>query len=607
MKDTELHSTPTEVNPPDPQAEPQIKVQTESQAGSQGPQPSVEDVATTDNTVADASATNTVMADTATDNAATTSTAAIVAPAKPKKSHRTLVIVAVAILAVLGVAGTALALTLGQNHSSDNPSNDSNGQSSIGNTPDRISDFDLAFLEDKTTNQLYSPLSIKYALGMLEVGAAGDSRQQIEDAIGSLAPQKYPNNKNMSFANALFINNKLPDDTIKDSYTTAISEQFGAEIRRVPFTSATPINNWVSDKTFGLIKDLVTDEMLRPVSSPEQYFALVNALAIDMEWINKIQPYDKEYGVSFRHINYSSYVNPFELTGFARQPFNNSSVNVNALHLAATVHKYDILSDLGVDKIRQTIIDKYTEWLNDEDGAILCDENMDFPAPEVYVEQYLEELGDGGYKTVSSSTDFSMYDDDEVKVFAKDLRTYDGITLQYVGIMPKTTSLKDYVKNLTTDSLTATIGRLKAIEYENFKDGVITDIVANIPVFKFQYKLDLVDALQSIGITDVFSDTKADLSNLANDATGLYIGNAVHQTTVDFSNDGIKASAATALVGGKGAGGCYFRYDFDVPVEKIDLTFDNPYLFLIRDKDSGAIWFVGTVYEPTIYTPAKYK
>ena len=43
---------------------------------------------------------------------------------------------------------------------------------------------------------------------------------------------------------------------------------------------------------------------------------------------------------------------------------------------------------------------------------------------------------------------------------------------------------------------------------------------------------------------------------------------------------------------------CGFDYKFDVPVEKIDLTFANPYMFIIRDKDTGEVWFTGTVYEP---------
>lgn len=528
------------------------------------------------------------------------------APVSPKKPHKlskkSLIIIIIAVLIVLGTAGTAAALILTRDRS-DAPETSENPTTSASDLPDRLTDFDLAFLkqENATTNFLYSPLSIKYALAMLEEGAAGDSKAQIEAAVGSLTLPKYPSNNHMSFANALFINNKLPDDTIKTSYAAALRDEFGAEVLRIPFSSAVPINNWVSDKTFGLIKELVTDETLQPTGAPEQYFALINALAIDMEWINKIQPQKDDYSVSFRHINYGSYVNPFEFAGFNRLSFDGS-LDVNALELAATINKYNILEDLGVDNIRQTIIDEYSKWLVDEDGGVLCaaDAKEPFPAPEVYVEEYLQELGDGGYKTVKSSTDFSLYDDDDLKAFAKDLKTYDDVTLQYVGIMPKSVSLQSYVKNLTTDQLNTVIDNLKTISYDNFKDGVITDIHANIPVFKFQGGIEnLPNSLESIGITDIFSETKANLSGITDDYSGLYIGDAVHKATIDFSNDGIKASAATALVGGKGAGGCAFYYDFDVPVEKIDLTFDKPYLFLIRDKNSGTIWFIGTVYEPT--------
>ena len=52
------------------------------------------------------------------------------------------------------------------------------------------------------------------------------------------------------------------------------------------------------------------------------------------------------------------------------------------------------------------------------------------------------------------------------------------------------------------------------------------------------------------------------------------------------------------MVGGAGDVNCSFEYDYDVPVEEIDITFDKPYMFIIRDKDNKEVWFAGTVYEP---------
>ena len=107
--------------------------------------------------------------------------------------------------------------------------------------------------------------------------------------------------------------------------------------------------------------------------------------------------------------------------------------------------------------------------------------------------------------------------------------------------------------------------------------------------------MDLINNLKRFGITDIFDESKADLSNLT--SSKAVISKATHKANIEFSNVGIKAAAATA-VGGAGATGCWYDYIYDVPVEKIDLTFDKPYLFLIRDKESGEVWFTGTVYEP---------
>ena len=106
-----------------------------------------------------------------------------------------------------------------------------------------------------------------------------------------------------------------------------------------------------------------------------------------------------------------------------------------------------------------------------------------------------------------------------------------------------------------------------------------------------------MDDLNKLGVTDVFDSKKADLSKLS-DAKGVYINHASHKANIDFSNDGIKAAAATA-VGGMGSAAGGFDYLYEVPVETIDITFDKPYLYLIRDKASGEVWFTGTVYNPT--------
>ena len=111
----------------------------------------------------------------------------------------------------------------------------------------------------------------------------------------------------------------------------------------------------------------------------------------------------------------------------------------------------------------------------------------------------------------------------------------------------------------------------------------------------------MINDLKNIGITDVFDSTTANLSKITS-ITGAYISNAFHKANIEFSNEGIKAAAAIEA-SGMGSTGCGFIYDYEIPVETIDLTFDNPFMFIIREKISGQVWFTGTVYNPYDYIP----
>ena len=86
-------------------------------------------------------------------------------------------------------------------------------------TGNGLEKFDLYFLqlENNSKNSVYSPLSIKYALAMLNEGTGGESHEQIKNIIGDYKPKKYNNNDHMSFANALFI---------RDTYNSQINDEY---------------------------------------------------------------------------------------------------------------------------------------------------------------------------------------------------------------------------------------------------------------------------------------------------------------------------------------------------------------------------------------------
>lgn len=525
---------------------------------------------------------------------------------KKYKVYRWLIVIAVIILGVLALYFGIIRKNneKGNTLKVDEVATDKKEESTTKELKE-ISNFDYAFLklENGKENKIYSPLSIRYALNMLKDGATGESKLQIAKVIGepSKTVKKYTSGENMSFANALFVRDTYKEN-VKSTYTDLLKSKYNAEVSYDVFASADNINNWISGKTFNLINNMLSN------IKEEDNFFLVNALGIDMEWENQFFKYRPI--CHYAHENFLWSVSE----NVRKKKFGENNIDVSAMEITASINNYDIISELGKENIINTVSEVFKEWakgLNTEYvekygnfTGDLSDANIEKEINEYlygdgteYNKGYLAELSEN-YGSVNKSVDFSVYTDDEVKVFAKDLKEYNGTTLQYVGIMPTNKSLDSYVENVTESEINNIISNLKELKTEDFKQGVITKITGYIPKFKFDYDLDLKSDLVKLGVTDIFEKGNANLTEFTEDSD-IYVGNALHKANIEFTQEGIKAAAAT-IVGGFGAGGS-FDYLYNVPVEEIDLTFDKPYMFVIRDKEDGTVWFTGTVYEPLLW------
>ncbi|OUM59397.1 Non-catalytic module family DOC2 [Piromyces sp. E2] len=145
---------------------------------------------------------------------------------------------------------------------------DSDGQWVIPGNPE----FDFTFLklENNKKNMLYSPLSIKYALQML-----------LEGAVGTEQLTKYKNiDQKLSLANSVFIRDKIYS-YVKSTFINTLKQKYDSEVVKDSFTSAAIANKWIEEKTFGIIKNMLSDEIFE---DPETAMLLINALAIQIEW-----------------------------------------------------------------------------------------------------------------------------------------------------------------------------------------------------------------------------------------------------------------------------------------------------------------------------------
>ncbi len=122
---------------------------------------------------------------------------------------------------------------------------------------------------------------------------------------------------------------------------------------------------------------------------------------------------------------------------------------------------------------------------------------------------------------------------------------------------------------------------------------VWTDIELYLPSFEFEFTAGLGEILQSMGMTDAFDPGTADFSGMVDGDVPdpLFIGDVLHKAFISVDEDGTEAAAATAvlMLAGSAPG---------EPAEPIEVRIDRPFIFAIRDVQTGTILFLGRVLDP---------
>jgi serine protease inhibitor len=107
-----------------------------------------------------------------------------------------------------------------------------------------------------------------------------------------------------------------------------------------------------------------------------------------------------------------------------------------------------------------------------------------------------------------------------------------------------------------------------------------------LPKFKFEYENQLNNELTDLGLGIAFSDF-ADFTGI-NKEGGLAISRVKHKTFIEVNEEGTEAAAVTSVVVGVTSAG---------PGTNV-FAIDHPFLFVIKEKYTNAILFMGTVTDP---------
>ena len=176
-----------------------------------------------------------------------------------KNKKKVIIIISIIVLLLISI----ITLVILKNKKKTNDIDITNNASLYKINDNALDAFDLYFLQsnNKNKNVIYSPLSIKYALSMLSDASTDKTRIEIANILGSFEAKKYENNQNLSLANAMFIKDSYKKN-IKDTYINLIKNNYNAQIIYDSFESPKNINNWVKNKTLGLIDNLLDDTII---------------------------------------------------------------------------------------------------------------------------------------------------------------------------------------------------------------------------------------------------------------------------------------------------------------------------------------------------------
>ncbi|MEM3411915.1 MAG: serpin family protein [archaeon] len=175
-----------------------------------------------------------------------------------------------------------------------------------------------------------------------------------------------------------------------------------------------------------------------------------------------------------------------------------------------------------------------------------------------------------------------MYPKDEEFNYA-DLEELQILELPYKGekismliLLPKNKSLSDFESSLTLQKLEEYYKQMQKTKLEYIC----------LPKFEFETKYFLNEILEDLGMKTAFTNF-TDFSGMTSNR-GLYISTVIHQAYIKVDEKGTEAAGATAVV---------IAITAHMP-EKV-FKADHPFIFVIQQKDTGNILFIGRVVDPT--------
>ena len=177
---------------------------------------------------------------------------------------------------------------------------------------------------------------------------------------------------------------------------------------------------------------------------------------------------------------------------------------------------------------------------------------------------------------------------------------WQAVELAYVGdelamtiIVPDGGRFEELEGRLSSGLLDEVVGKLGATAGDTGSGSTETRPFAQVrltmPKFEFRTQAGLTTALAALGMKSAFSPDEADFSRMSTEES-LFISDVIHEAYIAVDEEGTEAAAATAVV---------MEASGMPPTEVVEVMVDRPFMFALRERDTGAVLFLGRVTDPT--------
>jgi serine protease inhibitor len=522
------------------------------------------------------------------------------------------VLTAAAVLLALAAAGLAVALT---HRASPNPSEDKADAGprkplEMGPAVTAVvrsnSDFALDLYgrlraDNAGRNLFFSPYSVSSALAMVAEGARGETAEQMGKVLHF--PETAQAHAGMAALNDHFNAGSRGAPRAVRARIEALRKELQAANRSAADLGRA--GKWAEQEKAARKSQAVAAELNKLQSEYGQYeLRVANAL-----WGEKTYPFKQSYVDTVHKYYRTGGLFPVDF----RNDYEGARKRINGWVEGQTNNRIkDLIPADALDKEAQKLVRLVLtnaiyfkgEWAEvfaegqtkDEDFLLAGGGKARVPMmrrDDMGAVRYAAFRGDGTFFDTPTRVPFGKVDEKKVypdeRGFTMLELPYKGGELSMVVLVPRSADgLAALEKKLTSANLAAWVGKLQQRGTHVY-----------LPKFKLETKYDLGQTLQGMGMARAFKDPRrADgaqfdgMSESQDPAEKLYISKVLHKAFVEVSEKGTEAAAATAVSMAKPT--AERASQPFVPTFKAD----RPFLFLVRDRQTGSILFLGRMVNP---------